>query len=145
MNQKPHFLHTTAALCTISAISGVMSTVFAFKTLIYYPDIHELTNGAFFSALGLVTMLPLLTATFYKWKEQDTNGKQSFDVSKGWFSLLIAASTTTLVNTAYYNATKLIDNNTTIGITALCGMIITTCAMRMYMDRIRQPLSNSLV
>ncbi len=147
MKLKPTFsyppLYTTVALCTASAISGAMCTVFAFKALLN-PDIHEIMNFTFFGALGLATMLPLLTATFQKCKEQDTNEKQSVDASKGWFALLITASTTTIVNAAYYNATQAISNNAAIGTIGLCGMVITACAMRMYMDRIRQPLSNSI-
>ncbi len=147
MKQIPTFsyapLYKTAALCAASAISGTMYTVLAFKTLLN-PDVREIMNFTFFSAFGLATMIPLLAATFQKCKQKDTNGKQSIDVSKGWFSLAIATSTTAIASSIYYCATQVINNEVAIATSTLSGMVITACAMRMYMDRIRQPLSNSL-
>lgn len=148
MNQRPAFsyapLTTTAALCTSSAISGVMSTIFAFKVLLHYPNFFELINYSYLGALGAAAVLPLMTASVQKCIEQDEKVKLPFEVSKGWFSLAIAASTTAIANSIYYSATHDIANNMAIGISALSGMVITACAMRMCMDRIRDNSALSL-
>lgn len=146
MNQEPTFSYATRnitlGLCTLGAMSGAMSTIFAFNTLLN-PDVHNF-KFCYAGSLALVISTPLLAATFQKCKEQDTNGKQSIDVSKGWFSLAIAASSTAIANSIYYCATQVISNEIAIATSTLSGIVITACAMRMYMDRIRQPLSNSI-
>jgi hypothetical protein len=149
MNQEPTFSYATThpnlAFYSASVISGVMNTLFAFRTFLNYQEgAHEIARGSYLAAIGTAAMIPLLAATFQKWKGQDENEKLPFDASKGWFSLIIAASTTAIANSIYYSSTQTIHNNVAIGISGLSGMVIATCAMRMYMDRIRENNTPSL-
>ncbi len=147
MNQKPTFSYkpftTTPALCISGAISGATSTIPAFRAFLYQ-DFYDLYPFSFFGALGFATILPLMVVTLQKWKEQDRKEEFPCDVSKGWFSLAIAASTTAIANSVYYCATQVISNEVAIATSTLSGMVITACAMRMYMDRIRDNNALSL-
>ncbi len=130
-------LNTTAAICTSSAMSGVLGPIFSFKALLTYPDFSELMNFSYFGALGAVALLPLVVATILKWKGESENEKTPLDVSKGWFALLIAGSTSAIANSAFYGLTHAITPQVSFGVGCLSGLVALTAVTRLWMDRVK--------